>query len=157
LPGYKGKKALESSLGSLDCPAVTYCTGAVACSAVANCAAGGYYVTSAGTFGAFELAEIPLRATGTLIGLSAAKVTYGTEQAERISVKVTAHGLPGGKVTILSGTKAICVITLKSGQGSCALTARQLAAGSYHLVAGYPGSFGFGASKSTATTLTVVK
>ncbi|MCW2935284.1 MAG: hypothetical protein JWM19_6246, partial [Actinomycetia bacterium] len=65
----------------------------LACASAANCLAGGpYSVTgSHGGLGAFELTELPVRPTGTLIGLSAGTVVYGTEQAERVSVKVTAH------------------------------------------------------------------
>ena len=48
------------------------------------------------------------------------------------------------------------MITLKSAKGSCALSAHQLKAGTYHLVASYPGSADFGKSAATAKTLTVV-
>jgi hypothetical protein len=129
----------------------------LSCAAVATCAFAGAYATAQQAEGGFLLAEVPLQATGTVIGLSAARVTYGKEQAERVSVKVTARVLPSGKVTVKSGTAAICAITLKSGKGSCVLTARQLPAGTYHLVASYPGGFGLAASSSRAVTLTVAK
>ncbi|MCW2934041.1 MAG: hypothetical protein JWM19_5003, partial [Actinomycetia bacterium] len=66
---------------------------ALACASAANCLSGGLYEVSGahGGVGAFELTELPVRPTGTLIGLSAGTVVYGTEQAERVSVKVTAH------------------------------------------------------------------
>jgi hypothetical protein len=95
----------------------------------------------------------------TTLSLSAAKVTYGHEQAEHLTVTVTAQysGTPGGKVTIKTGTVTVCVITLASGKGSCTLTARQFPAGTRTLVAGYPGSSDFTSSASARQTLTVVK
>jgi len=127
----------------------------VSCAAAANCAVVGEYATSKG-LGSFVLAEIPLKLTSTAQALSAGKVSYGKESAEHVSVHVmAAAGTPGGKVTVKAGSKVICVITLKAGKGSCTLTARQLAKGTYHLQASYPGAFGFGASVSKLATLTV--
>ena len=128
----------------------------LSCAAVATCAVVGDYTTR-NAQGGFLLAEIPVQATGSLIGLSAARVSYGAEQAERVSVKVTAHVLVTGRVTVKAGTRTICVITLASGKGSCVLTARQLPVGTYHLVASYPGGYGLAASSSAAVTLTVAK
>jgi hypothetical protein len=128
----------------------------VSCAGVATCAVTGVYATSK-DLGSFVLAEIPLKATSTAQALSVSKVSYGKETAEHISVHVTAtSGTPGGKVTVKAGSKTICVITLKSGKGSCTLTAKQLAKGTYHLQASYPGQFGYGASAAKLATLTVV-
>jgi hypothetical protein len=129
---------------------------ALDCASAATCALGGLYAPNDQDQGAFVLAEIPQQATSTLTGLSAGKVSYGQEQAERVSVTVTSHGYPTGKVTVKAGTRTACVITLASGRGSCVLTARQLPVGTYHLVASYPGGFGFAPSSSRAATLTVV-
>jgi hypothetical protein len=49
----------------------------------------------------------------------------------------------------------VCTITLKAGKGSCALTAKELKSGTYHLSASYPGKGGFSASASAARTLKV--
>jgi hypothetical protein len=98
------------------------------------------------------------RATSTTrLTLSAARVTFGHEQAERLSVRVAPQysGTPAGKVTVSAGRAMVCVITLASGAGSCTLTATKLAAGSYRLVAGYAGSASFAASASAAQTLVV--
>jgi hypothetical protein len=104
------------------------------------------------------LAELPARATGTLIGLSAGKVVYGREQAERVSVKVTAHlGFPPGRVVVWAGPKAVCAIALKSGKGSCLLTAKELGTGTYHLVARYSASAPYLQSTSGPKTLVVEK
>jgi hypothetical protein len=128
----------------------------VSCAGVATCAVTGMYATSK-DLGSFVLAEIPLKATSTAQALSVSKISYGKETAEHISVHVTATSdTPGGKVTVKAGSKTICVITLKSGKGSCTLTAKQLAKGTYHLQASYPGQFGYGASASKLATLTVV-
>jgi hypothetical protein len=129
----------------------------LACAAGANCAAVGQYLTANENYGAFLLAEVPLKATSAAIGLAQARVTEGKEQSEKISVTVTAKGgTPGGKVSVSYGSHLVCVITLKSGKGSCALSAKRLATGTYHLTASYPGSFGFAKSASKAVTLAVV-
>jgi hypothetical protein len=148
---------IPAGLAALNVGADGGVTG-LSCAAVATCAVVGAYTTAKQTSsGGFLLAEIPVQATGSLIGLSAARVRYGSEQAERVSVKVTAHVLVTGRVTVKAGTRTICVITLASGKGSCVLTARQLPAGTYHLVASYPGGYGLAASSSAAVTLTVTK
>ena len=91
--------------------------------------------------------------------LSAAKVTYGHEGSEHLSVQVTPRysGAPGGTVKVKSGSSTVCVITLKSGKGSCGLTAKKLKAGTYHLVASYGGNADFTGGNSGAKTLTVAK
>jgi hypothetical protein len=101
-----------------------------------------------------------LRATSkTVLALSAAKVVYGHEQAERLSVRVVPQfsGTPAGKVTVKSGSAVVCVITLAHGAGSCVLTATKLAPGSHPLVAGYSGSASFAPSASVKQTLTVTR
>lgn len=98
------------------------------------------------------------RATSkTRLALSTTRVSYGHEQAERLTVRVVPQfaGTPAGTVTVRAGRTAVCVITLASGSGSCALPARKLPAGSYRLIAGYPGSAGFAASASAAQPLVV--
>ena len=57
--------------------------------------------------------------TKTALGLSKSSVTFGKEQAERLSVAVAPQfgGTPAGTVTIKAGTRTVCAITLKVGQG----------------------------------------
>ena len=95
----------------------------------------------------------------TTLSLSATKVTYGHEQAEHLTVTVTPRysGIPAGKVTIKTGTTTACTVTLASGKGSCTLGASKLRAGTYTLVAAYPGSSDFTSSTSAKKTITVVK
>lgn len=101
------------------------------------------------------------RATSkTRLALSTARVSYGHEQAERLTVRVVPQfaGTPAGTVTVRTVRTvrtAVCVITLVSGSGSCVLPARKLPAGSYRLIAGYPGSAGFAASVSASQPLVV--
>jgi hypothetical protein len=108
-------------------------------------AAAGFTVTKAGT--------------RTSLKLSAGKVTYGHEQSEKLSVTVSPKyaGPPAGKVTIKAGRTTVCVITLKSGKGTCTLTAKKLPAGAYHLTAAYPGSTDFAGSASAKETLTIAQ
>ena len=98
-------------------------------------------------------------ATKTRLALSAAKVSYGHEQSEKLSVSVSPRytGTAPGKVTVKAGRTAVCVITLKSGKGRCTLTARKLPAGTYTLTAAYPGSRDYAGSAAAKKTLTIIK
>jgi hypothetical protein len=128
---------------------------AMSCVSPQACTTTGVY----GLFGAggifVDSTKAPTVTTGSL---SAAKVTDGREQAERVSVAVTTKtgGPPAGKVTVKAGSAALCVITLRSGRGSCTLTARRLSPGTYRVTAAYPGSSYFVPSASAAKTLKVV-
>jgi hypothetical protein len=129
----------------------------VSCASVGSCAAGGSFIGAAGTE-AFVVTGSITQATSTGMSLSMAKVTYGHEQSERISVTVKApySGTPTGTVTVKAGSTTVCTITLTSGKGACTLTARELRPGTYHLIASYPANRDFLGSASAKKTLTVV-
>jgi Big-like domain-containing protein len=93
------------------------------------------------------------------VTMSAARVVYGKEQHERLSVAVRPEhdGTPTGRVTVRSGDVTVCVITLVAGKGSCALSARSLGIGAHDLVVVYPGCADFTSSASARMTLTVVR
>ena len=74
-----------------------------------------------------------------------------------MAVSAKTGGPPAGTVTVKAGSATLCVITLRSGPGSCTLTARVLRPGTYRVTAAYPGSPDFAPSVSPAKTLTVVK
>jgi hypothetical protein len=95
--------------------------------------------------------------TKTALALSKSSITVGREQVERLSVAVAPQfgGTPAGTVAVKAGTRTVCTITLKAGRGSCALTAKELKSGTYHLTASYPGKGGFAGSASAAKTLKV--
>ena len=96
----------------------------------------------------------------TALKLSNARVTYGDEGVEQLSVTVSPEftgSTPYGSITIKESTTTLCVITLSSTKGSCKLSARKLNAATYSLVATYGGSTDFDASASAKQTLTVVK
>lgn len=102
--------------------------------------------------------------TVTALTITPAEVTYGKEQAARLSVKVTgAHGgTPTGTVKVTSGRVTACLIKLtavKGGgaQGGCTLAAARLAAGARPLTAVYAGDHWYRGSVSSNKTLTVVK
>jgi hypothetical protein len=97
--------------------------------------------------------------TSTSLALSAAKATFGHEQSEKmtVSVKAAKYGPATGTVTIRAGKAKVCAITLKSGRGTCMLSAKRLAPGVYSLVASYPGDGKFAKSVSPGRRLTVVK
>ena len=97
--------------------------------------------------------------TATSLKLSAAKVGYGHEQTAKLAVAVTSHGAGhlAGTVTIMAGKTTVCVLTLKSGKGACALSSARFRPGSYHLIARYLGSALYRGSASAAKTLTIAK
>jgi hypothetical protein len=96
-------------------------------------------------------------ATSTALGLAAAKITYGHEIAEKISVSVRPEADdPKGKVVVKAGKTTVCVIALGSAKGSCKLTAKQLKPGTYAITATYAGAPGFRSSVSVAKKLIVV-
>lgn len=97
--------------------------------------------------------------TSTSLTLSAARVRSGHEQAERLTaaVKPAFGGTPAGVVTIRAGSVTICAITLRSGKGTCTLTASTLRPGTYQLVARYGGRTPYAGSASARKTLTVTR
>jgi hypothetical protein len=102
------------------------------------------------------------------LSLSRSTVTYGNEQVERFSVKVTGGAPvtsvptgfvigPTGSVVVESGTKTLCVIYyLYRGTGSCSATAKALAPGSYEVIAHYAGALNSKPSTSSWRTLNVL-
>ena len=97
--------------------------------------------------------------TTTTVSLSTAKVTYGAEQHERISVAVrpALGGTPTGHVTVKAGGTVVCVITLRSAKGTCSPSAARLATGSHKIIASYGGSADVTSSTSAARTISVAK
>lgn len=95
--------------------------------------------------------------TSTSITLSRATITYGHENAEKLTV--SASHLSGsystGKVTIKAGSTVLCTINLSKGAGSCILSASKLKAGTYHLAASYGGDASYAPSASAAKPLKV--
>jgi Bacterial Ig-like domain (group 3) len=98
-------------------------------------------------------------ATKTGLTLSKPTITYGKEQSEHLAVTVAPQfgGVPAGTVTIKAGSRTVCAVTLKSGKGSCTLTAKELKPGTYQLTATYPGNADFTGSASPPKTLTVAQ
>jgi hypothetical protein len=97
--------------------------------------------------------------TATALTLSAPRVSYGAERAERLTVAVTAQygTVPGTKVAIRSGQTVLCTPALAAGKGTCTLTARQLRLGTYTLTVAYPGNANFAGSASARKTLTITR
>ena len=145
---------LSSGRGSCPLSATRLAAGPVKVAAAYR----GSFVFGASTSAAAGL-TVTKESTKTTLKLSAAKITDGREQSERLSVTVSPRyaGPAGGKVAIKSGKTTVCVITLKSGKGACTLTAKKLPAGTHHLTAAYPGSANYASSSSTRETLTVAK
>jgi hypothetical protein len=92
--------------------------------------------------------------TAASLALSAGTITYGHEQAERLTAAVAPRygGVPAGTVMVTAGTATLCRIALKAGKGSCTLAAAKLRPGGYSLVARYPGNGSFGRVSSQVVT-----
>jgi Bacterial Ig-like domain (group 3) len=129
----------------------------ISCISVAYCTAGGSINDAYLDTDSFVVTGAIIQPTSTTLSLSATRVSYGHEQAERLSVRARAKysGTPTGKVIVKSGAATVCVIALKAGAGRCALSGRRLRVGTYHLTAAYTGSAGDLGSTSARKTLTV--
>jgi hypothetical protein len=135
------------------------------CATPGNCAFGGFGTDASGHVQGF-VADLSAAAgagapgqvqTTTSLALSAPTVTFGQEQAGRISVKVTASaGTPRGMVTVRANKAIVCLIILGSGTGSCRLAPKGLRPGRYTLTASFFG-LGFAGSASAPATLTVTR
>jgi hypothetical protein len=112
------------------------------------------YVSSTSPLAVLTIAKASTKAT---LALGRTTISYGSEQAERLSVTVAGEfgTIPAGKVVVRAGSTVIATITLANGKGTYSLTARQLKAGIYQLTAAYGGSTDFSSSGSTAKTLKV--
>ena len=137
----------------------------VSCATPGNCALSGSSTDASGHVQGF-VADLSATAgaagqiqTTTSLDLSAATVTFGQEQAGKLSVTVTAAsgGTPRGVVTVTANKATVCLIVLGSGTGSCRLTPKGLRPGSYALTARFFGGPGFAGSASVPATLTVTR
>ncbi len=131
----------------------------VACASATSCAVGGYYAATTATSLGFAGSGAPSQTTRTALALSAARLVFGHEQSERITVTVSPQrgGAPAGAVTVKAGSAVVCTMTLAAGKGGCRLSARKLPVGKHALTAAYGASVAFTGSASTAKIVTVVK
>jgi Bacterial Ig-like domain (group 3) len=145
---------LKSGKGSCTVPAAKFGPGAVR---VAAFYGGGISFQTSQSF--TQTFAVTKATTRTALALSKSSVTFGKEQAERLSVAVAPQfgGTPAGTVTLKAGARTVCTITLKSGRGSCALAAKEFKPGTYQLTATYPGKGGFTGSASAPRTLKVAR
>jgi hypothetical protein len=93
------------------------------------------------------------------LSLSRPTVSESQERLEEFSVKVGggagSTGQPTGSVQVETRNKVLCRIHLSHGRGSCSLNGRELAAGSYEIVAHYNGDANFGPATSSPERLNV--
>jgi hypothetical protein len=145
---------LASGAGSCTVGARQFAPGSVRLTA--SYAGSSGFSSSASSAGTFTVSQAKSKASLTP---SAAKVTYGHEESERLSVKLSPQysGTPAGTVAIKAGRTTVCVIKLRSGKGTCTLSAKELPAGTYHLLALYAGNSDLARSASPAKTVKVVK
>jgi WD40 repeat protein len=114
------------------------------------------YVSSASAGGTLTVSKVRSR---TSVSISRTRLAYGQERSEKLSVTVAPQyaGVPAGKVIVRAGKATICVLTLRSGRGTCRFSARQLRPGKYHLTAAYAGNRNFDASSGSSVLITVRK
>jgi hypothetical protein len=123
-----------------------------------TCISSGYCTVGGVNGNAAFIAVKPLSATATSLELSAAKATYGDEQAVKVTVTVTSSaGTPGGAVTLKDGGTKVATLALSSGKATYTLSGTALAPGTAKLTASYGGNTGYGDSVSGAGTLSVGK
>ena len=127
----------------------------ISCTTAGNCGAGGFYTDSAGHQQGWVADEST--ATRTALTVSAATITAGSEQSEKITATVTPQsgGTATGTVSVAAGAASVCTITLASGTGTCSLTASQLPAGIYTLTGAYSGDTFLAGSTSAGKAVTV--
>jgi hypothetical protein len=106
-------------------------------------------------------AEVARATTLSTVRLSAAKVTYGDEEAEHLSATVTPEyssgTTPTGTVAMDVGSTTLCTATLSAGTGTCMPLRSKLPPGARDVVAKYSGDTNFTSSISSDRTLTVDK
>ena len=114
------------------------------------------YVSSAS---AGDTLTVSKATSETSLSISRATLTYGHEQSEKLSVTVGAEyaGIPTGRVVVRAGKATICVMTLRSGRGTCRFSARKLRARKYHLTATYGGDRNFDGSSESGLLIIVRK
>jgi lysozyme len=157
--------------GTRTCPAVLSGAGGVATGSctITEDAAGSHSLTasypadsnwdSSSTASATSV-TVGKATSKTVLKLSKSSVTYGDEQAGKLSVTVSpqfAGSIPTGSVKIKESSMTVCKIKLSSGKGSCSLSSKELKAARYSLTATYLASRDFDGSVSAKETLTVVK
>jgi Bacterial Ig-like domain (group 3) len=157
-----GKWAAAYPVAGLSGPATV---NAVSCAAPGACLAGGEDGEGSNADGLgnsisedWVVQRSSAAATTTSVALSATTVTYGDEQAEKVTATVRATTpAPTGTVTVTAGSTTLCSIKLASGTGSCAIPVASLAPGKVTLTGRYGGGPGFAPSAGTAKPLTVAK
>jgi hypothetical protein len=127
----------------------------ISCAAASSCAAGGFYTDAAGHQQGWVADDST--ATSTALSVSAATITAGSEQSEKITATISpvSGGTATGTVSVVAGATQVCTITLASGTGSCSLTASQLPVGSYTLTGTYSGDAFFAGSTSAGKAVSV--
>jgi hypothetical protein len=129
----------------------------LSCATLGSCGMVGYYSDAGHNRQPFVVSGAIALPTVIRLALSTGTVRSGHEQAEKISVSVTAANgrRPPGKVTVKAGSVTLCVITLTAGAGSCRLGASQLRRGSYTVAAVYDGSHDYQGSNVAKKPLRV--
>jgi PKD domain/Bacterial Ig-like domain (group 3)/Carboxypeptidase regulatory-like domain/Putative Ig domain len=152
--------------GSTALCTVTLANGAGTCALGATqLPVGRYTLTAVYTSSTGDLAGSTASSSSLTVGAAVSTtrlaftspLTYGAEDAGAFQVTVSAAGVtPTGTVAIEEGSTVLCTASLAAGVGSCALTASQLAVGTYSLKAVYtPTGGNVGGSSSVSLTLVI--
>jgi hypothetical protein len=154
-------KARNVTLCTVTLPATTCSLG------IAKLGAGQYHIVAYydgdsdfdASSSSVETLDISKAHSDALLTLSALKLTYGDEQAERFSVVVRSKfDPPSGKVVVKSEGRELCAIVLSGGKGTCSMSTKQskvLSPGVHNVVALYLGSHNFNRATSKGESLKV--
>lgn len=107
---------------------------------------------------ASEKLTVTKETSKTVLAVSTAAVTFGTESREHLSVKILPefqNSLPTGTVRVSAGTTVLCTLSVRNGGASCTLSERKLPVGVFSLVANYGGSADFVSSTSAKEKLLI--
>jgi hypothetical protein len=148
------------------CTNIWFAAGMVSCTGTTAVLTGGKHTVTLSYSGRGDFAASASPAATLTVGvarstpalsLSRSSVTYGSENAEKFTVSASHAGsvYPTGKAQVRIGGSALCTVTLSKGAGSCTLTAKQLRAGSYTIIAVYLGDVNYHSSQSAGKSLKV--
>jgi hypothetical protein len=154
--GVWGNAAPVANLNALSVGKSTAVTK-LSCATLGWCGMVGYYIDGSAHTQPWMASGAIALPTTIKLALSTGTVRLGHEEAEKISVSVTAANgrRPPGKVTVKAGPVTLCVISLSAGAGSCRLGASRLRPGSYTVAAVYDGSHDYQSSNVAKKPLRV--
>jgi hypothetical protein len=128
----------------------------VSCWSPGNCVTGGVVAMPAALQ---AIASVESPDASAALATNTSKVRFGHEQSVQlaISLKPKTGGTPAGDVTVMAGSKAIAVVTLKRGKATWTFPAKELRPGTYQLTGTYTSSNGYAPATTAKKKLVVTR